>query len=55
MIRVYDATGNVIEPCAGQLLLLTFEEAHIFVRATRVNREARKLPTLRPLSVRLIE
>jgi hypothetical protein len=39
----------------GQLLLLTFEEAHIFVRATRVNREARKLPTLRPLSVRLIE
>jgi len=37
------------------LLLLTFEESDIFVRATRVEHDASKLPTLRPRSVRLVE
>jgi len=39
----------------GWLLLLTFEESDIFVRATGVNRDSGKLPTLRSLSVRLID
>ena len=38
-----------------RLLLLTFEESDIFVRATGVNHDGGKLPTLRSLGIRLIE
>jgi hypothetical protein len=44
-----------IDNARSRLLLLTFEESDIFVRATAVNHDAGKLPTLRSLSVRLIE
>jgi len=39
----------------SRLLLLTFEESDIFVRATGVNHHPDKVPTLRSLSVRLTE
>ena len=39
----------------SRLLLLTFEESDIFVRATGINRDGGKLPTLRSLGIRLIE
>ncbi len=38
-----------------RLLPSTFEESDIFVRPTGVNRDAGKLPTLRSLSIGLIE
>jgi hypothetical protein len=37
------------------LLLLTFEESDIFVRATGINHDGGKVPTLRSLGIRLIE
>jgi len=39
----------------SRLLLLTFQESDIFVRATGVNRDAGKLPTLHSLGICLIE
>jgi hypothetical protein len=39
----------------SRLLLLTLEVSDIFVRATGIDHNAGKLPTLRSLSVRLIE
>ena len=39
----------------SRLLLLTFEECDIFVRATGVNHDGGKLPALRSLGIRLIE
>jgi hypothetical protein len=45
----------IVHKRALSLLLLTFEKSDVFVRATRVEHDASKLPTLRPLSIRLVK